>query len=155
MCEESVIRHAMEGRIIPSDAVAAAKYIPQNTKLTNEQKAERCRQCVIYNEHQKHKYKLAMPLAIVGTGGVYILFHEPMAQGVKGAMAGIDKIMHQATLSGTQPGQVKPKPSDDLSGSGLGSGDVAFNEAILIALLVIILAYIIRLIEYLLFKAKV
>lgn len=155
MCEESVIRHAMEGRIIPSDLVAAAKYIPQNTKLTSEQKAERCRQCVIYNEHQKHKYKLAMPAAIAGTAVVYVMFHDPMAKGVRGAMAGIDNIMHKATLSGENQAQVKPKSGDDLSGTGLGSGDVAFHEAILVALLVMSLAYVIRLIEFLFFKAKV
>ena len=153
MCEESVIRHAMEGRVIPSDTVAASKYIPQNTKLTSDQKAERCRQCVIYNEHQKHKYKLAMPLAIAGTGAIYVLFHEPMAQGVKGAMSGIDKVMHQAML--TNNGSTEQPKGGDLSGSGLGTGDVAFHEAILVALLVISLAYVIRFIEFLFFKAKV
>src|SRR5262249_14119457 len=74
MCEESVIRNAMSGRVIPADAVAAAKFIPQNHKLTMEQKKERCRQCVIYLEHQKHKYKLAMPAAIGGMAVVYIVF---------------------------------------------------------------------------------
>lgn len=146
MCEESVIRNAMEGRIIPADQVGAAKYIPQNTKLTPEQKADRCRQCVIFNEHQKHKYKLAMPLAIGGTAAIYVLFREPMAQGVQAAMGGINTVVRKGTLSGD---------SKDLKQTGLGSGDVAFNEVILVALLVVGLAYLIRFIEYLFFKAKV
>ena len=150
MCEESVIRNAMEGRIIPSDSVAAAKYIPQNTKLTADQKAERCRQCVIYNEHQKHKYKLAMPTAIGATAAIYVFFREPMAQGVHGAMLGINKFVSKATLDPNKEADGK-----DLSKTGMGSGDVAFNEVILVALLVVGLAYVIRLIEYMFFKAKV
>ena len=153
MCEESVIRNAMEGRVIPSDSVAAAKYIPQNTKLTPNQKAERCRQCVIYNEHQKHKYKLAMPMTIGGVAAVYVILHEPLAMGVRSAMGGIDKIMKNATLS--QSTEVKKSSPDDLSKTGLGNGDIAFNEMILIALLIIVMAYLIRFVEFLFFKAKV
>ena len=150
MCEESVIRNAMEGRIIPSDAIAAAKYIPLNTKLTANQKAERCRQCVIYNEHQKHKYKLAMPAAMAATAGIYVLFHDPMAQSVQSGMMGINKFVNKATLDPN-----KPQDSQDLKKNGLGTGDLAFNDVILVALLVVGLAYVIRLIEYMFFKAKV
>lgn len=146
MCEESVIRNAMEGRVIPTDQVGAAKYIPQNTKLTPDQKAERCRQCVIYNEHQKHKYKLAMPVAIGGTVTIYLLFREPMAQGVQSMMTGINSVVSKGMLN---------QNSKDLKKTGLGSGDVAFNEVILVALLIVGLAYLIRFIEYLFFKAKV
>ncbi len=152
MCDESVIRHAMEGRIIPSDSNAAAKLIPKDTKLTAEQKAERCRQCVIFNEHQKHKYKVAMPVAIGGMAGIYVLFHQPLAEGVQGAIADIDKLVGRATL---RQDQQTSQSSGDLARTGLGGGDVAFNEVILVALLLVVLAYIIRLIEYMFFKAKV
>ncbi|MBS1724001.1 MAG: hypothetical protein JSS66_13735 [Armatimonadetes bacterium] len=149
MCEESVIRNAMEGRVIPSDAVAAAKYIPQNHKLTADQKAERCRQCVIFNEHQKHKYKLAMPVAIGGMGAVYVLFHEPLNLAVKGGISGIDSMVGKATLR-------KDEKGTDLTRSGLGGDNtINFSEIILIALLIVGLAYVIRFIEYLVFKAKV
>jgi len=155
MCEESVIRNAMEGRIIPADSIAAAKYIPQNTKLTAEQKAERCRQCVIYNEHQKHKYKLAMPCAIGGTALVYVFFREPMSQGVQTAMAGVNKIIKANTYKNPNETITETEDKTNLSGTGLGNGDVAFSEVILVALLVVALAYVIRFIEYLFFKAKV
>lgn len=147
MCEESVIRNAMEGRVIPSDAVAAAQYIPKNTKLTMDQKAERCRMCVIYNEHQKHKYKLAMPAAIGGTALVYVLFRQPMSDGINSMIGGVNTVVRQATLSKDQ--------NKDTAKTGLGSGEVAFNEIILVALLVVGMAYVIRFIEYLFFKAKV
>lgn len=150
MCEESVIRNAMEGRIIPSDMVAAAKYIPVNTKLTAEQKAERCRQCVIYNEHQKHKYKLAMPTAIGATAAIYVVFHDPLAKGVQSAMFGINKFVSKATLDPNKQGS-----GTDLRKTGMGTGDVAFNEVILVALLIVCLAYVIRMIEYMFFKAKI
>ncbi|MBI3721069.1 MAG: hypothetical protein HY248_00825 [Fimbriimonas ginsengisoli] len=50
MCEEQVIRNAMEGKTIPKNVLAAAAFIPKNHKLTMAQKRNRCRQCVIYNE---------------------------------------------------------------------------------------------------------
>jgi hypothetical protein len=147
MCEESVIRNAMEGRVIPADAVAAAKFIPENRKLTPQQKSERCRSCVIYNEHQKHKYKLALPTMILAFGAVYAVFRPQMVSGIQGAMSGINKFVGSATLS--QDG------GKDLTKTGLGSGDVPFAEIIVVALLVVALAYMIRLVEYLLFKAKI
>src|SRR5205823_3893098 len=64
MCEEEVIRNAMENRTIPKDAVAAAKYIPVNNRITMAQKRERCRQCVIFNEHLKHQYRLFLPVTV-------------------------------------------------------------------------------------------
>ncbi|MFX8664601.1 hypothetical protein ABTM59_19190, partial [Acinetobacter baumannii] len=62
MCEEQVIQDAMAGKIIPKDMVKAAAMIPRNNKLTMAQKMQRCRQCVIFNERQKHKYNAALPV---------------------------------------------------------------------------------------------
>jgi len=146
MCEESVIRNAMAGKLVPEDPAAAAKLIPLNHKLTLDQKKERCRQCTIFNEHQKHKYKLAMPTAIGGMVVVYVAFHEPMSNGVKGAITGIDKFYGKAIN--------RKDDSGDISKSGLGTGEIAFHELILVALLIVALAYVIRFVEYMFFRAK-
>ena len=71
MCEEDVIRGAMEGRVISKDALVAATMIPRNNKLTIAQKKERCKTCVIYNEHQKHKYRASV-WGILGARSVFI-----------------------------------------------------------------------------------
>jgi hypothetical protein len=42
--------------------------------LSMAQRKERCRNCVIYNEHQREKYKILMPVFLVGyTGGLRCL----------------------------------------------------------------------------------
>ncbi|MCG9895265.1 MAG: hypothetical protein MH204_07310, partial [Fimbriimonadaceae bacterium] len=46
MCEETVIRNAMQNKAVPKDPVAAAKMIPYNNRLPLAQKKERCAQCV-------------------------------------------------------------------------------------------------------------
>lgn len=141
MCEESVIRNAMAGKVVPKDAVAAAGMIPYNRSLSEQKKAERCRQCVIYNEHQKHKYKLALPMSIAGVLAVYALFREPLLASVGAALAGMDKVVRQATLD-----KVATKQAE---------GVQLLHELVLGAILLIVLAYMIRTIEFLFFKAKV
>src|SRR5579862_7348680 len=78
MCEEEVIRNAMENKPIPKDALLASKMIPKNFRLTEQQKIERCKTCVIYNEHQRHKYKLMLPVMLLGFVLVYALLHGPL-----------------------------------------------------------------------------
>lgn len=142
MCEESVIRNAMAGKIVPKDAVAATAMIPYNRSLSDEKKIERCRQCVIYNEHQKHKYKLAMPMAIVGLGAIYAGFRPQLLASVGGVIGSLDKLVNQATLNSVTP-------------ASNAKGGAFFHEIVLGALLLIALAYTIRVIEFLIFKLKV
>jgi len=149
MCEESVIRNAMEGTVIPNDIVAAAKYIPRNNKLTPEQKAARCHQCVIYNEHQKHKYKLAIPAATLGIAAVYVVFREPMGQAIKSGLLNTDKFVKKATLQ-QQPGQ---RP-EDVQPTSIEGGVIPYHEIILVVCCFVVLAYAIKTIEYVLFKLK-
>ena len=151
MCEESVIRNAMEGKVIPSDLVAASKYIPQNNKLTPQQKAERCRQCVIYNEHQKHKYQALVPTAIVLVAGVYIVVRQPVGQGIKTSLMNADATMKQLTF--TDKAEVSnAKNSDAVS---IDKGVIPFHEIILFVIAFVAVAYAIKFIEYLIFKLKV
>lgn len=146
MCEESVIQNAMEGKVIPSDIVAAAKYIPKNAKLTPSQKAERCRQCVIYNEHQKHKYQLALPLSGLALVGLYILIRSPLHAAVQGMLEQADKMMVKDTrLTGAGAKDV----------TGISSGMIPYAEIIMVAGFLILFAYTVRVLEYLFFKAKV
>jgi len=142
MCEESVIRNAMAGKLVPKDTIAAASMIPYNQSISDDKKIERCRQCVIYNEHQKHKYKLAMPMAILGLGGIYFAFREPLLNGVAGMVANLDRFVNNATLHTVSP-------------SSNAKGGNFFHEFVLGAIMLIALAYVIRFIEFLIFKLKV
>jgi hypothetical protein len=138
MCEEQVIRNAMENKPIPKDMVAAAAYIPHNNKLTENQKAERCRQCVIYNEHQKHKYRAVLPMAIVVFVGFYLLFRNQLLAATGGVITSLDKIVAGATYG--KAGAIR--------------GGV-FDEILLAAFMIVAFAYVMKTLEYLIFKAKI
>jgi len=139
MCEEEVIRNAMENKAIPKDALMAATYIPRNLKLTVAQKQERCRTCVIYNEHQKHKYKLLMPTTLVLFGGVYFLAHGPLINLMSTILNALDRMIGRATYERMH---IEDQP-------------VLFQELLLACIMVILLAYAMKLLEYIVFKLKV
>ncbi len=139
MCEESVIRNAMENRPIPKDALLAGNLIPRNSKLTVVQKKERCRTCVIYNEHQRHKYKLYMP-AIVGSFIIaYVVGRPPLLSATEQLVAGINKIVRQGTLGGA--GNFTPPQ--------------VFVEMLLAVFFIIGLTYSMKTLEFLIFRAKI
>lgn len=144
MCEEEVIRGAMDGRTIPKDMVAAAKYIPQNNKLTDKAKFERCKVCVIYNEHQKHKYKAALPVTVLGFIGVYVAMRTPLLEATSGLMKTMDRLLGGLTFNATT-GKVQETVSKT----------PVFQEILLICLLVVALAYALRFLEYAIFKLKI
>ncbi|MBS1707385.1 MAG: hypothetical protein JSS65_01545 [Armatimonadetes bacterium] len=164
MCEESVIRNAMEGKVIPADVVAASKFIPQNHKLTAQQKFERCKQCVIYNEHQKHKYKLALPAAALGVAGVYIVTREPAGAFIKDKLVFVDKTAKSVTSLNGDPGTQKPTV-DPVTGkaqaklvsedvTGINNGFIPYHEILYFVIAMVFLAYLVRVIEFTIFKLK-
>lgn len=143
MCEEKVIQNAMTGNVvIPKDALSAAKYIPYNEKLPMQIKIERCRSCVIYNEHQRQKYKLALPASLAFMAGLWLLLREPLKDALQAVLTKSDQFLGSATLGGkkslTDPTHL-----------------VAFRELLVILFMIMLLAYLMKLIEYLLFKLKI
>ena len=149
MCEESVIKNAMEGKTISKDMIAASKFIPQNTKLSAAAKAERCRQCVIYNEHQKHKYKLFLPIVFMGVSAVFIGLHSVLADIIQGALAAVDNVYKGATM---QPGTELDPAVQATSVSG---GAIPYNLVILVVLALVTMAYAIKVLEFLIWKLKI
>jgi hypothetical protein len=141
MCEEEVIRNAMENKPIPKDMVLSTKYIPYNNKLTEGQKAERCRQCVIYNEHQKHKYKLALPLTIAIFALVYVLFRTPLLEATGSMIRNFDRVVGNLTLR--------------KDGPGLTMKTGVFEELLLACFMIVLFAYVMKILEFLVFKLKV
>jgi hypothetical protein len=140
MCEEKVIQNAMAGKVIPSDVVAAAKYIPYNQKLPMEVKVQRCRQCVIYNEHQKHKYKLMLPTLVLVFVLFYILFRTPMLAATESVIVAMDSAIAGITYSRA-----------DLVDS---EAAVPYAEVFLVTLMLIIFAYALKGLEFFIFKLK-
>lgn len=149
MCEESVIKNAMEGKTISKDMIAASKFIPQNNKLSAAAKAERCRQCVIYNEHQKHKYKLFLPIIFVAVCAVFFGLHSVLADAIQGALAAVDNVYKGVTFAGNQ--QLDPS----VQATSVSGGAIPYNEIILVVLGLVTMAYAIKVLEFLIWKLKI
>ncbi len=142
MCEEQVIRDAMENKPIPKDTILAAASIPHNNKLTLTQKRERCKTCVIYNEHQKHKYRLSLPIVLFSFIGIYAVARVPLLASTAGLIRGIDKAIKSSTF---QKGVAVTETP----------GGEWFTEILTICIMLVLLTYAMKLLEYLIFKLKV
>jgi hypothetical protein len=140
MCEESVIRDAMEGKVISKDEVMAASMIPKNNRLTAQQKFERCKQCVIYNEHQKHKYRALLPTIIIGFIAFYVIFRIPLLSATEGMVNGMSRLVGRLTFQANSADKLVSAP---------------FQELLLVCLLIISLTYALKVLEHLIFKVKI
>lgn len=149
MCEESVIKNAMEGNTIPADIVAAAKYIPRNSKLTPAQKAERCRQCIIYNEHQKHKYQLLLPVTMFGVVGLFASLWSPLSETVRAGLRNIDRIYEVVTV------RTNTEIPESAALTSIDQGVIPYHHIILGVFALVALAYAIKLLEFFVWKLKV
>lgn len=139
MCEETVIRNAMENKPISKDALIAAQAIPRNHKLSTGQKRERCRNCVIYNEHQRHKYKLAVPSTVLGFALVYIAFRGPLLDATGSLIQHFESVIRGVTLN-TVGGITTP---------------AFFVEVLLVTFFIVGLSYAMKVLEFLIFKVKI
>jgi len=142
MCEEEVIRNAMENKPIPKDAVLAGKMIPKNFRLTEIQKFERCKNCVIYNEHQRHKYRAFVWAIVIGYVALYVVLHGPLVTMVDGLVTRVNDAVHIAILSGGKEANSFEAPT-------------FFVEGLSFVMALLILTYALKLLEYCIFKLKI
>lgn len=140
MCEEDVIRGAMENRPIPKDALLAAKMIPRNNKLTFAQKKERCKTCVIYNEHQRHKYRAAVPCVLVSFLLIFVVANVPLTAATSTL---INKMSFFANRFSFGAAEANLKGVD------------WFAEGLLVVFFILGLSYALKFLEYLIFDLKV
>jgi len=88
---------------------------PLKVILNDAQKAERCRNCVIYNDHQAEKYKIVMPLAIAVTIVLCILLAPLMRVGIGTSMSGIESLAGRLAFAGSQDSGLKlTRPNENV-----------------------------------------
>ena len=138
MCEEEVIKGAMENRPIPKDALLAAKMIPRNNRLTVDQKKERCRNCVIYNEHQRQKYQALLPAVLVFYVLLYLLMRTPLLEATKSMVFNVNRVIYGLSYGAAGTNQVPP----------------VFVEGLLVVVFIVMLSYSLKVLEYAVFKLK-
>ncbi len=95
---------------------------PVRDRLTDFQKAERCRNCVIYNDHQSEKYKIVMPMVIVGTIALCAILSPVMKQGIYASMNGIEMLAAKLAFASSQESAMKlTRPNDTVQWALVGA----------------------------------
>jgi hypothetical protein len=121
--------------------------IPTNPHLSAAQKRERCRNCVIYNEHQRQKYQLlSTPVTLLVPLLVYLNF-DSLRGLLKNVLNGVDRTISQVSLSGHSPlgGLIK---------QGV-EGSLSVETILIVCISLVLMTWSLRLLEYCMFKLKI
>jgi len=148
MCEERIVLQAM---IAPDwkDQMARAQQ-PQTLggprkSLSPEAKRERCRNCIIYNEHQRQKHKALTAVALVAVPGLLIWQFPVLNAVVNKILLGLDDLTRRFSF-GADPSGI---PALHNSAYALIAWVFVF------ALGVVVLSQVMKVIEYACFKLKI
>lgn len=116
---------------------------PRRMELSAGQKRERCRNCVIYNEHQREKYQLLLPVVLIGTvllcGYVAMQFQT----NATAVVSGIEMIVNRFSFL----------PGNDKVTVGNSSSTVAWF--FIGAATIVIMSKTLQLLEWCIFKIKI
>lgn len=120
--------------------------IPHNPNIPMSKKKERCRNCVIYNEHERMKYQLLAPIAVFAVPALVFLNLDAIQQALGGALQSLDTLMQRMSLAPTT--------------SALGLENLAGQEriaqyAIIACLTIVATTAVLRFIEHCIFRLKV
>lgn len=177
MCEENIIRLAAggteqksvdmskEGGFVPvGDLIARSETtmrshlptrpgprgvrIPTNPHLSEHQKRERCRNCIIYNEHQRQKYQLLSPIVTIAVPLIIFLRFDDMRTWLGQLLQSADVLIGHlqfAHHAATGPSALSVEFNDSL-----------FVEGFLVVCVgLMIMTWALRLLEYCTFKIKI
>ncbi len=134
---------------IPTKAGPRGVRIPTNPHLTEGQKRERCRNCVIYNEHQRQKYGLASPLVTIAIPIMVFLNFENLKEVLTGALTALDKLIGHLNFTGDS---IKPGHSQlsmDVNGS------LPISAILIMVVTLLIMTWALRFLEYCMFQIKI
>lgn len=117
---------------------------PRKIELSPGQKRERCRNCVIYNEHQREKYKLLMPVALLGTIVVCGILSTHLRELIGTGLSTVDKVLNRASfLPGSESTVHFAQPP------------ASVEWLLLAALTLMLVSKVLQLLEWAVFKIKV
>ena len=121
----------------------------KSDKLTPAQKRQRCRQCFLYTEHQRQKYRILSPLAVPIVIGAMWLYLIPARTLLRKALAFTDQFA----------GYISFKPGAEQVVGNQWANAPATSSTVeglfLICIGLIILTYVLRGLEYCIFDLQV
>ena len=149
MCEERIVLQAMIAPDWKDQMTRANQALSMGTGarkvLSPAAKRDRCRSCIIYNEHQRQKHKLLTAVTLIAIPGLLIL-NFPTLQGFVGAFLGMmDATAKRFDFGGTGTGIAL------LHGDSYG----IFAWVMVFVFAVVLLSQALKLVEYVCFTLKI
>ena len=160
MCEEDILTEAMgkvNSQLLTMAPQASSNFAnpatpsplfaqsaaPRRVELTMAQKRERCRNCIIYNEHEREKYRLLLPIVIVG-GIATVAALSPLLRSVIGwGFGAIERVVSTVSMQGGSAGVQIGRPNDTIEWVLVG------------ALGIMLVSKLLQLLEWACFEAKI
>jgi len=119
-CDEEIVNTATKksrGTVLemaPNEAQNYANSTPKKVVfLSDAQKVERCRNCIIYNEHQREKYKILLPVVMLLSVLLCAFLGYEMRDSVGNAMNTIESTIRRFAFTGDPTTAIKvAKPNE-------------------------------------------
>jgi hypothetical protein len=119
--------------------------IPRNTSVPIQAKRERCRNCIIYNEHQRQKYQLLAPIVTLLFPAIAVVKFDDLLAFLKTLLKTADHVMARLSFD--------PQVRDMGIASATTSSDIA-NFIMIGCLVIMATTLALRVLEYVVFTAK-
>lgn len=84
---------------LPLHQASAGASVYKKPILSASQKRERCRNCVIFNQHEQEKYKILLPVTFIGGFAICAILSTPMRMAVDTTLSMTQTIINKASFS--------------------------------------------------------
>ena len=152
-CDENMILKVLQrsktSKIPGFDQRYSEAAVGLSKNLTPAQKRARCRQCFLYSEHQKQKYRMLSPLAFPGVIALIWIYLRPVKTLLAKALMFTDQFAGTVSF-GPSPQEVASTPW--LNPSAISNG---VEWLFIICIGLILVSYVLRAIEYAVFDLQV
>jgi hypothetical protein len=144
-CDEQTILKAMTSEAMDNEyAKRFMQTLAQDKQnspgVSASQKRARCRRCVVYLEHQRQKYRVLSPMVFPAVAIVFWVLYSRLVQLLGIVYAGTDRFVSFLT---THPQRA------------LGGEQHVFTVLAIVWLWIVVLSYVLRGLEYLIFDLQV
>ena len=147
--EEMVLKIARKQQLARGFDIRFSETATRRKDLTPAEKRERCRNCFLYAEHQKQKYKILSPLVFPLAFAIMWYIHEPLRGFLHKA---IEFSEHFAEVIRFMP---VPEGQSSQPWTNLPSTSNAVEWLLMFCLGLLLVTYMLRILEYLIFKLQI
>lgn len=132
-------------KTIPTRVGPRGVKIPVNPNITPQQAKERCKTCIIYNEHQRKKYNFFAPLITLVVPLLVFWQFETLKAFVASGVDKFDSLIGHVALSSEKVTNFSQKVT----------GAFGIEMILVICIGLVFLTWALRFLEYCIFKIKI